>query len=83
MSNVPFQMARGVAYLVGGVLLAGGALLFLFCAFYVVIALQAKPGDLLVVLVPPLIIAGLCGCGIAAGGLYFISKAQDAKDGEP
>jgi len=82
MANLPFQMARGVAVLVGGVLLAAGVLLLGACALWLWSIGRLPADDLAGMFRLPLMLGALLGCATAGGGLFFLHRARDADPDE-
>jgi len=78
VSQLPFQLARGAAYVVGGVLLAVGALLAGFSALWLWALRGTSAQSLDGLVVVPLVLAGLVGLGVAGGGFFFLHRAQSA-----
>jgi hypothetical protein len=78
VSQLPFQLARGAAYAVGGILLAVGALLAALSALWVWALRHNAQNSLDGLLAVPLVLAGLFACALAGAGLFFLHRAQSA-----
>ena len=83
MKPLPFQLARGATYAVGGILLAAGLLVAGGSGLWLWALHDASQQGLDGLLIVPLALAALLGCGIAGGGFFFLHRAQGATPDEP